>query len=395
MKTLLISQIPIWPIRGGAQVRLDLVHESLTRLGQVRVLSIESPHTRDPFRFNAATGDPIHLIPRPEPASLRRLRWWTDPDRRPIYFFIRDARRSRAEVSDLISADHFDAAWFSRIQTYHWFADLVNADLKVVDVDDLEADKKVLEISDHLGTRRGPLAWLRRLQGFEDSRRWQQMTEAIGDKVRVVACSADDARKLGELGLDSHVVPNCYRRNPGHNRESLPDTPIVLMQGNLAYPPNARGAEWLVNEVWPRVRLRIPEAELRLVGRSTKAIRRFADHPGVKVLGFVDDISLEVESARVCVAPIHSGGGTRIKILEAIAHRRPVVSTTVGAAGLGMSHEQDILLADDPGSFAENVTRVLLDGSLAHRLSESGFRIWSSRYTHTHFFRHVAEVVSN
>jgi glycosyltransferase involved in cell wall biosynthesis len=394
MKSLLITQMPIWPVSRGAQLRLDLVHRSLARLGDVKVLSIERSTIPDPLQFDVATRSSIHLIPTPQRAPLRRWRWWLDPRSRPVYFFTRKAHWSRIAVAEWASGERFDVAWFSRVQTYHWFADLVDANLRVVDIDDLQGDKRMLELSDRLASARGPLARLRKLQGYEDSRRWEKLTKAIGERARVVACSAHDARKLSELGLDAYVVPNCYDRKGHPGPPSLPEAPRVLMQGSLPYGPNARGVEWLVNEVWPLVRLRIPDAELRLVGRANKAIERFADRPGVEVIGFVDDISMEVQNARVCVVPIHFGGGTRIKILEAFAHMRPVVSTTVGAAGLAVSHDHDILIADDPKSFAENVVRVLLDRSLAQRLAEAGFRTWSGQYTPTQFHTHVVSVVS-
>lgn len=398
MRALLVSQLPIWPATGGAQVRLDLVYRSLARLADVRLVSVESPDAVQPRRFDVATNNPVHLVPAPERVPIRRTRWWVDSERRPISLFTRDTRQTRAAAADLISGESFDVAWFSRISTYHWFSDLVDADLTIVDIDDLEADKRILEISNRLGAKRSPSALLRKLQANEDARRWWRLTESIGNSVRVVACRADDARKLNSLGLDAYVVPNCYQRTGDDHNEArlgLPDSPIVVMQGNFAYNPNGRGVEWLVKEVWPSVKLRVPDARLRLIGRTDETIERLADFPGVEVMGFVDDISVEIRAARVCVVPIHFGGGTRIKILEAFAYRRPVVSTTIGASGLEVRHDEDLLLADDPRSFADHVVQVLQDRSLAKRLSESGFNTWSRRYTPSQFHKHMVSVLSD
>jgi hypothetical protein len=144
----------------------------------------------------------------------------------------------------------------------------------------------------------------------------------------------------------------------------------LLLVGNLSYPPNVDAATWLCRDVLPH----LPGASVALVG--------WAPSPDVTALGRLDQVTVAgsvasvapwYERARVAVVPVRRGGGTRIKLIEALAHGRPVVSTSCGAAGLDLVAGRDgLVLADDPGAFAAACRRLLNDPSLSARLAASG-----------------------
>ena len=148
----------------------------------------------------------------------------------------------------------------------------------------------------------------------------------------VVVCSELDRRRLGAENV--HVIPNSYAYQ--HQPLGWPTVghpPVITFPGVLKYPPNEDGAAWPVREIVPWMRERMPEVQIRLVGTATPEIEKLHDPPGVSVTGLVPDIGTELAIADVVAVPLRYGGGTRIKILEAFAHRIPVVSTTPGAAG--------------------------------------------------------------
>ena len=138
----------------------------------------------------------------------------------------------------------------------------------------------------------------------------------------------------------SQLVPNAVRRptevsSVGRARHEL------VFVGNLSYGPNADGAEWLCREVLPRLH----EARVALVGsRPGPQVLELAADRRVTVAADVPDVTPWYRSSAVAVAPIRAGGGTRIKILEALAHRRPVVATTVGARGLALARGDEPLV---------------------------------------------------
>jgi hypothetical protein len=187
---------------------------------------------------------------------------------------------------------------------------------------------------------------------------------------RTLVCSQIDAVRMHRLFRTDKVdvIPNAL---------PLPERVIplvankqMLMVAAYGYDPNADAAEFFIREVLPLVRRRVPEAELHLVGASPQSIPSFARKPdGVKFLGYADDLPATYAASRIVVCPIRYGGGTRVKLVEAAGWGKPIVSTTIGAEGLGMVHGTDALIADSPESFAEACVTLLTDDELCKALA--------------------------
>jgi glycosyltransferase involved in cell wall biosynthesis len=159
----------------------------------------------------------------------------------------------------------------------------------------------------------------------------------------------------------------------------------VLFVGNLSYRPNRDAACVLVREVLPRLRQLISgPVTVTLVGPTgvDDALAPLGRQPGVRVLGFVPDLAACYRSADVVAAPLPPGGGTRIKLLEAMAHGVPVVTTTAGATGLSACHGTHLLIADSPAAAAAAVARLAADPALGGRLAASAAELVRERYSH-------------
>jgi glycosyltransferase involved in cell wall biosynthesis len=151
--------------------------------------------------------------------------------------------------------------------------------------------------------------------------------------------------------------------------------------GTFTYRPNVDAALLLGREIFPLVRRAIPAARLLLVGHEPPdAVRALARERGVSLAGAVPDVRRAYERAAVAVAPLRAGGGTRLKILEAMALGRPVVSTRVGAEGLAVVDNEHLLLSDTPGEFGSSVARLLGDRPLRARLAANARRLVEARY---------------
>jgi glycosyltransferase involved in cell wall biosynthesis len=131
--------------------------------------------------------------------------------------------------------------------------------------------------------------------------------------------------------------------------------------------------QFFIKEIMPAVRRAIPDLRLTIVGRSPyRTLVELAQRDNnIAVTGRVEDVRPYIEEATAFIVPIRIGGGTRLKIYEAMAMEKPVISTTVGAEGLPVRDGVELLLADDPKSFADAVVRVLTDASLAGRLGRT------------------------
>ena len=194
---------------------------------------------------------------------------------------------------------------------------------------------------------------------------------------RVIFCVSEvDARALCELGANPAsviAVPISVDVSAMPQPTPLVSQPNLLFVGGLRWPPNVDAVVYLVEEVLARVRLGVPDATLTVVGEAPEALRvRLAGHPGVRLVGYVDDLSPWFAASRALVVPIRSGSGMRVKILDGLARAIPVVTTRIGGEGINARDGEEWLVADDAADFADRVVRVLRDDHLAERLRVAG-----------------------
>jgi polysaccharide biosynthesis protein PslH len=169
----------------------------------------------------------------------------------------------------------------------------------------------------------------------------------------------------------------------------------VVFTGLMNYPPNVDAVIWFCEAVLPLVRARYADLRFSVVGdKPTAAVRALSRRPGVTVTGRVPDVRPYLANAEALVVPVRSGAGTRLKILEAMAMQRPVISTRQGAEGLAVTSDGDILLADTADEFANSVCAVVSDPSLGDRLARAGRRLVEQRYDWPNCFRHLDDLYS-
>jgi glycosyltransferase involved in cell wall biosynthesis len=186
----------------------------------------------------------------------------------------------------------------------------------------------------------------------------------------VVAVSASD-RALMTQWVDEDrvtVVPTGVDLTQYRRDTSVPEPgPIVTFVGAMDWEPNVDGVEYFAGEIWPAIQAEVPEAEFRIIGRNPdQRVKKWASQ-SIEVTGRVPSVVEYLQQSAVVIVPLRIGGGTRLKIYEAMATAKAVVSTTVGAEGLDVHHGRDIMLADDAGSFAQAVIMFLRDRELRRR----------------------------
>jgi len=147
--------------------------------------------------------------------------------------------------------------------------------------------------------------------------------------------------------------------------------PIVTFVGAMDWEPNVDGVEYFCSEIWPAIKAEVPEARFRIVGRNPdRRVQKWASD-SIEVTGRVPSVIEHLQQSAVVIVPLRIGGGTRLKIYEAMATGKAVVSTTVGAEGLDVHHGRDIMLADDAKSFAQAVIMLLRDRELRRRYEKA------------------------
>jgi GT2 family glycosyltransferase/glycosyltransferase involved in cell wall biosynthesis len=197
------------------------------------------------------------------------------------------------------------------------------------------------------------------------------------DQVWVVTDTEAAVLREADPSTDVAVVPNVHRAEPAgppfEAREGL------LFVGNYAHDPNRDAVDWLVGEILPRVRRMLGEVPVTLVGsRVTEEVQALADD-GVTVAGWLPTLDGMYRRSRLFVAPLRYGAGMKGKVGEACAYGLPVVTTSVGAEGMGLVDGEDVLVADDEDEFADAVVRAYHDAELWGRLAAGGRRAVEAR----------------
>jgi glycosyltransferase involved in cell wall biosynthesis len=394
MKILVVSHTFPWPENRGARLRVANIARALSLAGEVDLFCMVSRNERrEADEVIPTLDEPIARVG----CSIRRgvqyrvgtVARWMVGSRLPYEIGPRDYSGVRSELSAWAKPP-YDLVWMSHAESYSALEGVVDAPT-IVDLDDLEDQKMAAKLEAGAGGAnlpRGvgataPRAFMHRLGALVhtrvNSRRWKALQRHIAASVdSVVVCSRLDQQRLGVSNCA--VVPNGYRppaRPVGHAEVRQP--PTVVLAGSFSYTPNADAARFLVREILPLLRGRIPGVRVRLVGHHDERIADLASED-VILTGRVPDIAAELARADVVVVPIRFGGGTRIKILEAFAHRIPLVSTSVGCEGLDVAHGEQLLIADDPDGLAESSELLLTDLARRRALVEGAYDLYRRRY---------------
>jgi sugar transferase (PEP-CTERM/EpsH1 system associated) len=175
------------------------------------------------------------------------------------------------------------------------------------------------------------------------------------------------------------------------------DTNSIVFTGSMDWMPNADGILYFVERILPTIRRKHPKTTLWVVGRKPgKRIKALAEsYKGIQVTGRVEDIRPYIAKSSVYVVPLRVGGGTRLKIYEAMAMGKAVVSTTIGAEGLPVTCGTNIILADEPSQFAEAVNRLLEDLDERRRIGDTARRLVEEKYSWATAAKHVERALNN
>jgi glycosyltransferase involved in cell wall biosynthesis len=338
--------------RSGGELRSLRLAQALARNGELTVVVVGPPvdvaalraatGARDVLAFTGSSGVSGRLLALLRGWPLAVARAWNQQAARAID----DAARAGA----VTVVDFLDPVA------------LVGPDVPIVlSLHNVERD---------LGALPSVRGWRGREQRLERGRmrRWEQRVLARRD-VLVAVPSEREAALLAPVAAT--VVPN-GTDVPAH-RPDVPGGGLVLFVGALDYGPNQEGLQWWAEEVWPHLAATgVPP--LTVVGRAESALpAALARHESLHIVGAVDDVTPYVDAATVSVVPLRTGGGTRIKLIEALAHGRPTVTTSKGAEGLPVRNAEHVVMTDDPRQFADATARLWSDRALREQLSASAY----------------------
>ena len=227
---------------------------------------------------------------------------------------------------------------------------------------------------------RRPVIRMRALIHSLMMRRWEPRYAERFDRCITVSEVDRDLLLTANPRLQVDVIPNGVDTQVYQPLPQGSTRPTLLLIGKMSYRPCIDAVLYFCREILPPIRRVIGDVETWIVGREPPPEVMQLQGDGVHITGWVDDVVPYYRRSAVCVVPLRAGGGTRLKILEAMALGRPVVSTTVGCEGLDVVDGEHLLVADDPGRFAEKTVRLLTDSPLYQRITTNARQLVVTRY---------------
>lgn len=383
MRILWLNANLLLPLDKGGKLRTWHLMRHLARRHDITYLSFVDPETtaadRDGMR---EVCDELHVVPRRDPAK-GTLAFYADAGRRlldPLPYAAGKYRSAeyRARVDALLATGEFD------LVVCDFLVPAVNMPATLPCPSVLFTHNVEAEIWRRHAERAGNPA-SRLLMRHQ----WQRMLRFERDTVSrfdlVLAVSDADCGTLQRLYGDVLRAPVFPIATGVDTAFFAPqDTPVekrLVFTGSMDWLPNEDAMTYFCRDILPLVRAQEPDVTLSIVGRApTPAVKRLADLEGVEVTGRVDDVRSYIARGAVYIVPIRIGGGTRLKIFEAMAMGRAIVSTTVGAEGLPVTHGDNVLIADDPTTFARDVVRLLRDPARRVQLEHAARQLVLERY---------------
>lgn len=379
---LAVTSEPPWPLNSGGHLRTFHLLRSLSQRFRVRLV-IPVPRgggsVIDALERAGMIVVPVEMEPRSswnEACRAARAAVLGEPYvmfRRHDHRRIRNelARQAAIEQPDLYYLDHLDSLVYSN---------LGGMSPIVLDLHNVYS-LLVRRVS------REQRSWWKRLYLEREASLLARIeSHAVKRAGGIMTVSHEEAVHFRQLGASTiTVVPNgvdcpLFEDLPtGREEKSF----LILYVGDMSWGPNIGAAVFLAHEVLPKLRGRLPRVRLRIVGRNpAPEVKSLARLPGIEVTGGVPSIKPHLLDAQVLAVPLDSGGGTRLKILEAFAAGLPVVSTSVGCEGLLVDHETHLLVAERD-HFADELLRLLSESPLAHRLATRARDLARDRYDWT------------
>lgn len=374
---VLTSRVP-WPPREGHQLRSYHLLETLASRHQVRLLSClrrdDEPDTPSALRAKLAAFEAF-----PIPAERSRVA------------LAGALARGIATRTPFVVAKYGFAAMRQRIAELAGRYDLIHVDMLPlmaaiagieprvpVVLNAHNVEHALLAARTKVESRVAARLFLRnqvsKLRDFEQA--------ACRRAAAILACSEDDAVHLRRLAPDTpmHVVPNGVdlERNRPDGTPTKPGQMVFV--GQMGWFPNRDGVEWFLAEILPHIVQARSDAHFVMVGKPGSLTVPDALREHVELTGFVDDVRRPILESSVYVVPLRAGSGTRLKVLEAMALGKAIVTTRIGAEGIELEHERDALFADDSAAFAAAVTWLLGRPDEITRLGTAARHVAEQRY---------------
>lgn len=276
-------------------------------------------------------------------------------------------------IRDAVSTGEYDLVIASQLSMASYYP--VFGDVPAI-FEEIELGYFVNQVRDRknrIERFRRSLTWLKLRQYFSQLLKSFAMCTVVSEQEREII-----TRHLPNHADKVEVLPNCVNTDDYHGLNIAVQQHRMIFSGSFRYRPNYHAMQWFIRDVFPLVLAQVPDAQLIITGDHANLPLPLSKN--ITLVGYVEDIKSLIASCSVSLAPLWSGGGTRLKILEAMAIGTPVVATSKGAEGLLVQNGKHILIADEPAMFAQHVIKILRDKKLSASLSSNAMDLVKEKY---------------
>ena len=390
LRVLCLSQRFLFPMDTGGKIRTGKILEQLKNHFSVTVISnVERPKDEPYLGEMRRLCDKFVPVPWVEVKRFTPRFYWKifkqSFSRYPISMLNDYSPELEAAILDELASEPYDMAICDFLQSTLNFTKVRDIPLAL-----FQHNVETTIAKRHLEKSKDPVSklfWeLQYRKMFHHERAMCHRFNGI-----IAVSEQDKARMERWFGAKNvHAIPTGVDTDYYLPRPDLPQKSQLVFVGGMDWLPNEDAMFFFIRQIFPLIQKEIPGVKLKIVGRnpSPRFLKFIEQNQDIEATGWVADTRPHIAESAVCVVPIRIGGGTRMKIYEAMAMGKAVVSTTVGAEGLPLAHGEQILLADDPKMFADQVTRLLKHPNERRNLEGN-----ARRYVHENFrWEKVAEV---
>ena len=374
MKILFLSRWFPYPANNGSKLRIYNLLRGLSQHHDVTLLSFTDQPDVSPeaLEIRSICTD-VHVVPWREfdPHSWRaRLAFLNLKPRSVVDTFSPEMAQ---KITGLLNGQEFDIIIASQLPMAAYYPNFGNTPALFEEAELGLSYGDAHDSAGGLKRLRHALTWFKLRRYFSQLLKAYQACTVVSEQERQLLKRVFSAHKK-----EIEVIPNCVNMKDYENIRVESKPYQLVFTGSFRYHTNYEAMVWFVGNVFPKILREIPQAQLIITGDS--AGLSLPPSPNVTLAGYVNDIGALIASSAVSLAPLWSGGGTRLKILEAMAIGTPVVATSKGTEGLDARNEEDLLIADTPEHFADGVTRLLRDPKLHSHISSNARRLVMEKY---------------
>ena len=376
MRILIVCPELPYPPNWGYSIRISQFLSLFARRHHVELLCYAQPGDEPKREALARLGGDVHTVPgagagagRKRLSQLISLTSRFSYQGRYLY-----SKAMQRKLHELCAGPGFDVIQVETSQMLTFSFDPRSA--VVVDEHDV-----VYELLERIASTER--SWMRRVYNAAEARKYKQ--EEIDRWRQAAACVVTSSREvpiLRSAGVTApvHAAANGVDIDYFSPSDAAPDANTIVMTGLMRTRPNIDAAVFFVTQVFPGILARRPDAKMYVVGGDPPVeVTRLASAQ-VIVTGSVPDVRPYVHNASVVAVPLRMGGGTRLKVLEALSMKKPMVSTSLGCEGIDVRHGEHLLVADEPAQFAQAVLELMDSPSTGARLAENGYALVRQRY---------------